>query len=361
MQLGIFGVGRSGTTALYAGVQNLILSNKISCRYLYEPYLWSHRVFDKPFAEVTRKFGSTSSLSIDGIYAHYKTPLFANQKNDVHAQFLSLITQDSPNFLLKAIRGNGRLTLFLEQFPELRLVYIIRNPLETINSVIDLFSFFGDEFHPSDKPRFLEEIKHGFSVPFDLKSTEKLDEVEWSLLWWKYMNLAALKTISEHRDRVFVVAQEAFKASPGYTLHRIGQFFGLDTQSLSLYESERPVGPLTQKVNLSTKHIDLIRNQDSEYWQNFIGYSDIPLEKTANDLREKLYVHYQKNAAGKLTAQSFMIPTDWTGLQARQKILRLEREKQCLSNTQIQETTMLKENIRKDEWEHDRFEYIKAP
>jgi hypothetical protein len=365
MQLGIFGVGRSGTTALYAGVQNLILSSGSNCRYLYEPYLWSHKVFDQPFSEVKGKFGSTSSLSIDGMYTHLKTPLFTDQKSDVHTQFLSLITQDSPNFLLKAIRGNGRLALFLEQFPELRIVYIIRNPLETINSVIDLFSFFGDEFHPSDKPRFLEEIKREFAASFDSNSIETLDEVEWSLLWWRYMNLAALKTISEHRDRVLVVAQEAFKANPEYTLKKIGQFFGLDTQPLSSYESQHPVGPVTSKIHLNIEHINLISSQDSEYWQNFISYSDIPLGKTESELREELYVHYQRNAASNPTAQSLLIPTDLRGISVRRELLRLRRDNQNLLSKLIEQNVSSKDasfcaKDIEDEWEHDRFKWIKA-
>lgn len=366
MQLSVFGVGRSGTTALYVGLQNLILANKLNYRYIYEPYLWSHRVFDKPFAEVKDQFRTTASLSIEGIYAHKNTPLFTDADNPIHDRFLSLITQDTENFLIKVIRGNGRLSLFLEKFPELRVVYILRNPLDTISSVINQFSFFGDEFHPSDKPRFLQEIEQ--ILPFSVDSTIERDEVEWSLLWWQFMNRAALKAIDKYRDRVFIVAYEAFKADPIYALHEIGQFLKLDTRPLASQTPQRPVGPITTQVYLEADHVNLIKSQDDEYWQNLIWYSDIPLKKNIQEEREAIYDRYLHHTNAKSMAQSLVVPTDWSSLLVRKHFLGCKQANQK-SSLNLKDKNLLPQPEdppnsngidQKAEWEHDRFAWIRT-
>jgi hypothetical protein len=359
MQVGIFGVGRSGTTALYAGVQNLIQANGISCHYLYEPYLWSHLAFDGNFDQVKSNFSSTSSLSLEGMYAHHVTPLFTHESNPTHDHYLSLITENYQHFLIKAIRGNGRLSLFLERFPEFRVVFVVRNPLDVINSVVNRFSFFGDEFHPSDKPRFLEELKQEFINPEEL--SKQRNEVEWSLLWWRYMNQAALKTISNYRDRVLVVAYEAFKANPNHTFHKIGQFLELDTQALAIYEATRPVGPISEQVNLDLESVNFIKQQDEEYWQDYICSSDIYLDQNIDSLREQVYQRYQEALSGPIAAKSMTIAPDSNPLLVRNKLFILEQQrKELLIKEKIQQVPSLDMGFSLaegdyEDWEHTRF------
>ena len=49
------------------------------------------------------------------------------------------------------IRGCGRLEAMLTLLPDLKVIVITHNLVDTVNSGLGMFSFFGDEFHPSDK------------------------------------------------------------------------------------------------------------------------------------------------------------------------------------------------------------------
>ncbi|MEO0407440.1 MAG: sulfotransferase [Cyanobacteria bacterium P01_A01_bin.135] len=328
MKLGVFGVGRSGTTALYTGIQHMLLASGTPCRFLYEPYLWSPKVFDAPFTTVTQRFQSTNSLSVEGLYAHHVTPLFAGQGNPVHDQFLKALTQGSDSFLLKSIRANGRLSLFLEAFPDLKAVLIIRNPLDVVNSVIDRFSFFGDEFHPSDKPRFIAEVSSRFAIA-ELGDVPK-NEVVWALWWWRYMNRAALQTAEQHRERVLVVAYEAFNQNPVRGLQHIGEFLGLDLQTLTTYKG-RPVGEVSKQVYLHPQDVDYLLPQAEEYWYEFVGHSAIALNRSqVEPLQASLANRYRAGANHSANPQSTQIPPDWNPLLVRRQLLQVRAENDAL-------------------------------
>ena len=324
MKLGIFGVGRSGTTAVYVGVQSLILAeqqNKYG--YFYEPYLWSHSVFNAPYSEIQNKFGLTSSISIDGVYAHCKTPLFVENSTPEHDHFMSEVFDSSDSFLVKSIRACGRLKLYLEHFPDLKLIYIVRNPLDTVNSVINLFSFYGDEFHPSDKDRFTQEVS--LNLGFKLPNHEDLNEAKWSFIWWKYMNLAALKAAQEYPDRVFIIAYEAFRENPSISLQAIAEFFEIAYSDRSLLNLERPVGPYTSRINLTADDVQFIKTHDDSYWEDIVALSKIPLQASAIESKERIYQRYiEESMDSRNTLQEASIPTNWTGVKLRKELSRLK-------------------------------------
>ncbi|MEM8504541.1 MAG: glycosyltransferase [Cyanobacteria bacterium P01_D01_bin.1] len=339
MKLGIFGVGRSGTTALYVGVQHMVLNSRTAWRFLYEPYLWSHRVFDAPFSTVAEQFQSTAALSVEGMYAHCTTPLFTDSGNAVHDRFLAAITEGSSNILFKTIRANGRLQAFLEAFPDFKAVVVIRNPLDTINSVINRFSFFGDEFHPSDKSRFIDEVSRLFSIE---EVGKQRNEVEWSLLWWQYMNHAALKTAKQHQDRCLVLSYEAFNHNPIHALQYVGDFFGLNTDSLTFYDAYQPVGEVSKQVHLRLDDINCIRQHEDEYWQGFIRDSAISLNSSRTaQIRTSLNTSDEANISTDKKPQSMQIPTDRNPLLIRRHLLQtsarsseLQHVKEQLQHTQ---------------------------
>lgn len=324
MKLGIFGVGRSGTTAVYVGLQSLLLTDQHNkYDYFYEPYLWSHNVFNAPYSEILNKFGLTSSISIDGVYAHCKTPLFIENPTPEHNHFVSEVFDNSDNFLVKSIRACGRLKLYLERFPDLKLIYIVRNPLDTVNSVVNLFSFYGDEFHPSDKERFTQEVSSNFG--FKLPNHEDLNEARWSFIWWKYMNLAALKVAQEYPDRVFIIAYEAFRERPSFSLQSIAEFFEIAYSDRSLVNLERPVGPYTSQINLTVDDAQFIKTHDDSYWEDIVALSKIPLQTSAIELKESIYQRcFEESVDSRNTLQTIGIPTDWTGVKLRKELFKLK-------------------------------------
>jgi sulfotransferase family protein len=293
----ISGVGRSGTTALYRIVQKLLRSNGMDPRCVYEPYLWRTGAFehldvdDQAFALA---FNSTSSLSIEGMYAHAQTPLFARSNPPEHAAFLDHLFGGGGPTLVKIIRGSGRLDAFLAARSDLKIIHIVRNPMDVVNSVLGQFSFFGDEYHPSDKPRFIQEVRKRFG---DALAHSAGSEVEWSALWWRYMNQAALETKARFPGRLLAVSQEALKSSPAVFVQRIATFCGLDWHDFDIAEATRTSGSSGGMVKLDAHAIRALKRYDEHYWCHILPSLHCGID-------------FDASAAARATASKYARPFD---------------------------------------------------
>ena len=215
----IIGVGRSGTTALYHNLRTCFGILGETPALHYEPYLWHA---EPPAPEPD--FDSTGSLSPLGIAAHCGEPLFSTSaQHEITALFLRSLEAGGGPALLKFIRACGRMQILLDAWPDARVVFIFRNPASVVNSVLRLFSFFGDEFHPTDTDRFCQET--GLSKPEFLAEAYAVRQ----LLYWRHMNAAALETARANPARVLPISQEALAADPATTMRAVCSFcFGPD-------------------------------------------------------------------------------------------------------------------------------------
>ena len=75
MKVCILGSGRSGTTAIYTLLQEIMLKKHESLDFVYEPFLWDKDTFNSKFEEVVDNFKYTGSFSFEGIYNHLKLPM----------------------------------------------------------------------------------------------------------------------------------------------------------------------------------------------------------------------------------------------------------------------------------------------
>ena len=205
MEVLVSGVGRSGTTALYDFLTRYFEHQGITSRSFYEPFLW--RLNDREFKQPT-KFGSTNAISVNGMATHCALPLFSvdTYAPKLFGEFLDKIKKD-PNidiWFCKCIRASGRLRWFLESQPSLKIVCIFRNPVSVLNSVLERFSFFGDEFHPSDAKRFYDELKALSLIEEQAIPTQEHMRL---LDWWKYMNLSMAQLKDRYSDRLLFLSQ----------------------------------------------------------------------------------------------------------------------------------------------------------
>ncbi len=215
----IFGVGRSGTTALFDYLVDIHDHLGIDVEFRLEPFLWNIRTGEK-----VPDFSSTRVLSPQGIAAHVTEPLFPKDKPGPQMElFFDFLEIDGKNFLTKYIRACGRIETLMDRWPDAKCVFIYRNPSSVIDSATNRFSFFGDEFHPSDEERFCEAV--GCDAEEFASSSYQVRQ----LRYWRHMNEAALQAAQRHPDRILPIAQESLGTDGSTTLAVVGRFlFGED-------------------------------------------------------------------------------------------------------------------------------------
>ena len=259
----VSGIGRSGTTLIYQQLARLLLAGGVETNFRYEPYLWDIRT---PLAR-GNAFGM-EQVHHYGVHVHLDTPLFLGPEGTpLHDGFLDGVF-DAPSdtdpgrrpaaHLAKVIRGSGRLRSYLARFPDLRVVICLRNPVDTINSSLGMFSFFGEEFHRSDRPRFRAELIARGMEAEAAALPEGKNSVEWTAAWVGTFTDAALGVAAEHPDRVMLFCYEAFQADPAAMLDRLQDFVGLSNEGIHMGLGE-PAGPSIKATSLTASDISRLR------------------------------------------------------------------------------------------------------
>jgi len=257
----IFGIGCSGTTVLYSLLQEIYHDYLgASFQSIYEPFIWDKQIFNCRYKDAGRFFGWTSSLSIEGMYMHKCIPMFIKDKNsstifeqDFFNDFSHHRSQKIPS-LSKFIRANGRMSAFRQLNPAAKFILIIRNPLDSINCAKHKFSYFGEDFYPSDYPRFRSEVeKQGL-----LKIQP--EQVCWANKQAEYcyqMTRAALD-FATNDDQTIVIEYDQLKSNKSQTILRLGRFLNLDLNTKYLQLLESQIGPQTSTVSLSQQEYQAI-------------------------------------------------------------------------------------------------------
>jgi glycosyltransferase involved in cell wall biosynthesis len=309
------GVGRSGTTAMYVAMQHLARAQGHDFQCRYEPYLWGPPTWSTNFREAASRFTSTTSINPVGLATHLTTPLFLRHApHPEHSRFVSTIFPRNISVLAKVIRACGRLDDYLRYDEDLKIVHVMRNPLDSVNSILGLFSFFGDEFHPSDKSRFYDEI--GLDVD---RQARLCHEAQASVDWWYFMNEAALETAGRFPDRILVVPYETFTAAPSATFEGIASFLGGSIDGVADIDLDRPGGPVTKKVNLKSQDIETLREYHDWYFAEIADLSSVPIHFDPTERANKVADKYKSAESGRFVP---VIPRDESPLLVRQRYLK---------------------------------------
>jgi len=258
----IYGVGRSGTTAIYTMLQKILENiNHGDTDYRYEPLLWNKLIFNDLYENVTDKFSDISSISIDAIYQHKSLPLFIDAVEEDHINssgFLKEILEtDKHNLLCKFIRCNGRIPLIKRLLPDSKSIIIIRNPLDVLNSSSSMFSFFGDDIYESDYERFTNEIS-------DVDITDTPIEREYS--YWLYMNKAALEYYRNNKKDCFLIVYENYLTERENIIKGLCEFLEIDYNTEFIAYSEKKVGSVQSDTNnLSENDFNFLKSKLDVY------------------------------------------------------------------------------------------------
>jgi Sulfotransferase family len=260
MKVCILGIGRSGTTALYSLMQN-IMESKFGeeIEYIYEPFLWNKEVFNGRLEPLRNKFRYMDSLSIEGMLHHQKLPMLIDgpvpyADNDYLNRLLS---PDRPqkNLLIKLIRANGRYLLINRICPDCKNIFVMRNPIDVVNSVITKFSFYGGEFHKDDFPRFIREVnsyyQKGYS-PEDFKH-----QVEKELFYWEYMNRFALNSFEKSERRPLIICHEEYIKKSDAFVDKICRFIGIEMDEHYIALSKKKIGRITKTFQISENELSM--------------------------------------------------------------------------------------------------------
>jgi hypothetical protein len=267
MKVVVIGIARSGTTALYSLLQNILTDRYGKVDFFYEPFLWDKDVFNGPYEKVSRYFSTINSVSAKGIFLHQQLPLFitnpSEYQKDAYIESLFLPEEPDRNILIKFIRANGRLQLLRRISPDARYIFIIRNPLDSVNSILSLFSYYGGEFHHDDYPRFIDGVNQQFGLKIDAASA--VHPVEKEVLYWHYMNLFALRTIREMPDPPLIINYERFAADPDFVVDDICRHLGLPVREEYRIRGRIKEGVVTQSFTVSDQEFKCIYPFFDEY------------------------------------------------------------------------------------------------
>ena len=144
-------VGRSGSSIFFDALGAAMRARNPAVREVYEPYLWTPAPIP-----LSKRHSTTSKLNIEGIRVHCQTPLFLGGRNALHDAWLRQIfapasAQSLGNVLVKMIRGCCRLEAVLTLLPDLKVIVITRNVVDTVKSCLGMFSFFLGRISPIGK------------------------------------------------------------------------------------------------------------------------------------------------------------------------------------------------------------------
>jgi hypothetical protein len=294
MKVCILGVGRSGTTALYTFMQKIMIDlYEDNVDFIYEPFLWDKNRFNGIYCDVIEYFREMDSISIKGLYHHQMLPLLiTNPRGYSKNEYLNGIFQKNKshlNILVKFIRANGRFLLLNKICPGCKFIYVIRNPIDVINSVIIRFSFFGSEFHKDDFKRFVKEVNSLYGEVINARDIKS--RVEKEVLYWFYMNRFALEVFKKVTSKPLIICYEDYIQNRNRWVDRICDFLGIEQKKRYYGFSENPGGSNTKTINLDKYESRLLEGYlekykellemagtgcDIDYNRLITKYSDLP-------------------------------------------------------------------------------------
>ncbi len=321
MKICILGVARSGTTALYSLVQEILLGQSgESVDFIYEPFLWEKDVFNDKYNKVTKNFKYMDSISIEGIYQHLKLPLFITDPGKYEKnEYLNEVFQTNNRhscILVKFVRANGRILLLERICPGCKFIFIIRNPIDVINSAIVRFSLYGSEFHKDDFKRFVKEVNSVYGEMIEEGGIKF--QVEKEVLYWYYMNRFAFETLKELKKKTLIICYEDYVSHRKLWVDRICDFLGIQRKEKYYEFSEAQGGSSTKTVNLDKFELQLLAGYMDKY-KELLKSQGIGNNINFNEIMAKY-----KNLPEKTAGEELIIPRE-TPNYMKIRMLSMER------------------------------------
>lgn len=321
MAIVISSVGQSGAKNIFEILAKGLLAKRNDARCVYEPYLWNISVSEKNVSVQEQCF-RVGRLDLFNMAVHCNTPLFLAGRHMLHDAWLRKIFGSTlssslvapANVLVKVIRGSGRLEAYLTRFDNLKVVLVTRNVVDTVNSGLGLLSFFGDEFHLSDKVRFAQEVNQRFDARIDLSLIE--NEMQWSVLWWHYFTEASIRTYEKFPDRVLLVPYENYLINKLEVVGEILEFTGIDRSYIDWKTLENEFTPKTSVSYLDTCNIEQMNDEIMWYFERLKGKMFVDINP--HRFRDELIAKYAKRKYVK--SPLLTEKTDLTVVQWRMKL-----------------------------------------
>ena len=256
--------------------------------FVYEPFLWEKEYFNDSYFNVSHNFDSMDAISSAGIFNHLTLPLLITDPQPyLNNDYLKGLFFSSPNVLLKFIRVNGRFSLLKSLSPGTKFIFIIRNPADSVNSVLSLFSFFGGEFHHDDFPRFLQEVNRVFEK--NLPPQDFPTRVEKELFYWEYMNSFALRGFEASADKPLILCHEEVVKQRGETVEKLCTFLGLPVRREYSRLAGKKVGAVTELHEVSAQAFE-IYDRFLEKYMALLDRCRIPYSFTKDEILGKYTV-----------------------------------------------------------------------
>ena len=307
----VSGIGRSGTTLIYQQLAKLLLLETRDVNFRYEPYLWNIRTGQAK----GNAFGN-EQLNHYGLHVHAATPLFLEGAHDVHDPFIDDLfgapLDSTPGrmpaaYLTKVIRGSGRLRAYLARYPDIKIVICLRNPLDTINSSLGMFSFFGEEFHQNDRARFAAELRQRSAEQLALP--DAWQAVEWYGAWWRAFTEASLSVAEDHPENVFLFCHEQFQKDNEGVLDALQEFVGVRNLGIRMGLSHS-AGPSIKATSLNSHDLEKLAPHAGYY-------RDVVLDRF---LGRKAAADYDARLPRKYASRPFSLPLAGSDLGLRSSI-----------------------------------------
>jgi hypothetical protein len=206
------------------------------------------------------EFSFVSSLSIEGLYQHCRLPLLTDSGThlDANAEAFLRSNVSCPEhrtaLLCKMIRANGRYsTIRSVAGTDARVLLVVRNPVDVVNSVMDMFSLFGDEFHESDYDRFVNEVTETY--PKEASRFPRDTTVQKQAFYWFFSNYHALRA-SAGDEHVLAIAYEQYRSQRREMIERILHFVGLKAPPDIFEHGARPIGWVSTEPSITRQEVE---------------------------------------------------------------------------------------------------------
>jgi hypothetical protein len=342
----IVGVGHSGADEVYSLVQQLLERERPEdTDYVYEPFLWQRKPFNKLYGEITNEFSLVSSVAVEGLFHNKKLPLFLTKSKRTISSFFSKrandydavdsITTDffkkiftpvggKKNLLCMTNRVNGRLDLIQSLVPDVKIIFVIRNPMDVVNCAIEKASLFDDDFYESDYERFVESL-------FKIESASALEtflidtQEQREYLYWYFMNKAALSYYKMNPDRVFPIVYESFNSNKSEYVSNLCKFLELNKAVESSPVSKYSFVEKNNKSYLTRAGYDYINQSHSDYEELVRGLGLSINDTSISQLQD---INLKKEAVDVPKKNSLYLKLDYRALNERKskEIARLSKE-----------------------------------
>ena len=285
MKILINGVGRSGTSFLTETIREIVYQEKkIEPYCIYEPFLWGEAVWNIDYMKENHLYEKMSSISYEGVFNHLTLPLYINDPEKfTDNTYLRKILNMSEINIIKFVRGLGRIKLLHAMEPTAKHIFIIRNPIDNMNSVISHGSLLGEEWHRNDDKRMYRELKE---MNYKTNKNDESSLFEKELVWWYSMNEFYLKETSKLDIDILYLTYENLIKDFESSIKKICNHLEINFSQNFLNLLNKQRGSRSSNNFLNRENLDSCSNYMNKY-ENLIKTYNIECDVNLNEVHKK--------------------------------------------------------------------------